>query len=117
MASLIIHHSVRDYAAWRPGYDAHESSRVAAGITDCRVYRNAENPNDIVIVANVADPAKARAWTASDDLKTAMKRPVCWARPQYPFDRLILSEGDIGGWLTLSANMPYMGQVVTWAAA
>ena len=24
MASMIIHHSVRDYAAWRPGYDAHE---------------------------------------------------------------------------------------------
>ena len=74
MASMIIHHSVRDYAAWRPGYDAHESSRVAAGITDCRVYRNVEDTNDIVIVANVSDLAKARAWTASDDLKTAMQK-------------------------------------------
>jgi hypothetical protein len=74
MASMIIHHRVRDYAAWRPGYDAHESSRVAAGITDGRVYRNADDPNDIVIVANVSDPDKARAWTASDDLKTAMQK-------------------------------------------
>jgi heme-degrading monooxygenase HmoA len=74
MASMIIHHRVRDYAAWRPGYDAHESSRGAAGITDGRVYRNAEDPNDIVIVANVSDLAKARAWTASDDLKTAMQK-------------------------------------------
>ena len=74
MASMIIHHRVRDYTAWRPGYDAHESSRVSAGITDGRVYRNAEDPNDIVIVAKVSDLAKARAWTASDDLKTAMQK-------------------------------------------
>jgi heme-degrading monooxygenase HmoA len=74
MASMIIHHRVRDYAAWRPGYDAHESSRSAAGITDGRVYRNAEDPNDVVIVANVSDLAKARAWTASDDLKLAMQK-------------------------------------------
>jgi hypothetical protein len=73
MASMIIHHRVRDYAAWRLDYDAHESNRVAAGITDGRVYRNAEDPNDIVVVANVSDLAKARAWTASDDLKTAMQ--------------------------------------------
>ena len=74
MASMIIHHKVRDYAAWRQGYDAHESSRVGAGLTDARVYRNAEDPNDVVIVANVSDLAKARAWTASDDLKTAMQK-------------------------------------------
>ena len=74
MASMIIHHSVRDYAAWRPGYDAHESSRVAAGITDCRVYRNAEDPNDIVIVANVFDPAKGARMAAGDNLKTAMQK-------------------------------------------
>ena len=59
MASMIIHHKVRDYAAWRPGYDAHESSRVGAEITHGRVYRNAEDPNDIVIVANVSDPRRA----------------------------------------------------------
>ncbi|MBR1144110.1 cyclase [Bradyrhizobium sp. AUGA SZCCT0431] len=74
MASMIIHHRVRDYAAWRPGYDAHESSRTAAGVTNCRVYRNTEDANDLVIVANVSDLAKARAWTASDDLKTAMQK-------------------------------------------
>ena len=74
MASLIIHHKVRDYAAWRSGYDAHETSRIGAGITNGRVYRNAEDPNDIVIVANVSDPAKARDWMAGDDLKAAMQK-------------------------------------------
>ena len=83
MASMIIHHKVRDYAAWRQGYDAHELSRVGAGITDARVYRNAEDPNDVVIVANVSDTAKARAWTASDDLKTAMQKAGVLGHPQF----------------------------------
>ena len=74
MASLIIHHKVRDYATWRPHYDAHESSRVGAGITQGRVFRNADDPNDLVIIAKVADPAKARSWMAGEDLKAAMQK-------------------------------------------
>lgn len=50
MASLMVQHKVRDYAAWRPGYDAHEPSRVGAGITNGRVYRKAEDPNDLVLI-------------------------------------------------------------------
>src|SRR5262245_35227671 len=65
MALLVIHHKVRDYAAWRPIYDAHESSRSAAGITNGKVFRRAEEPNELVILFNVADVARARAWTAS----------------------------------------------------
>src|SRR5207245_7692591 len=38
MALMVIHHKVRDYAAWRPAYDAHEPSRAGAGITNGRVY-------------------------------------------------------------------------------
>ena len=74
MALMIVQHQVRDYAAWRPAYDAHEASRVGAGITNGRVYRKAEDPNDRVILLDVADVAKARAWAAGDDLKTAMQK-------------------------------------------
>jgi hypothetical protein len=70
MASMIIHHRVCDYSAWRPGYAEPERGWNHCG----RVYRNAEDPNDVVIVANVSDLAKARAWTASDDLKIAMQK-------------------------------------------
>src|SRR5690242_17955286 len=73
MALMVIQHKVRDYAEWRPAYDAHEPSRVAAGITNGRVYRKAEDPNDLVILLDVADVAKARSWAASEDLKTAMQ--------------------------------------------
>jgi heme-degrading monooxygenase HmoA len=61
------------FGAWRPAYDAHENSRRSAGITNARVFRGADDPNDLVILTDVADEAKARSWTASDDLRSAMQ--------------------------------------------
>ena len=71
---MLIQHNVRDYAAWRSGYDAHEPARVAAGVTNGRVYRKAEDQNDLVILFDVEDVAKAIAWAAGNDLKTAMQK-------------------------------------------
>jgi hypothetical protein len=73
MATLVVQHKVRDYASWRPAYDAHEPSRVGAGITNGRVYRKADDPTDIVLIFDVADIAKARTWAAGEDLKSAMQ--------------------------------------------
>jgi hypothetical protein len=81
MASLVIHHRVRDYAAWRPAFDAHESNRVGAGITNGRVFRKAEDPNDIVILCDVAGTTKKRAWAAGEDLKTAMQNAGVMGAP------------------------------------
>jgi hypothetical protein len=72
--NLTIHHKVKDYATWRKGYDEHEKSRKSAGITNGKVFRSAEDPNDILVVQDVADVAKARAWLGGDDLKTAMEK-------------------------------------------
>jgi len=74
MALMVIHHKVRDYAVWRPAYDAHESNRAGAGITNGRVYRKAEDPNDLVILLDATEVAKARAWASSEDLKTVMQK-------------------------------------------
>ena len=72
--NLTIHHKVKDYAAWRKGYDEHEKSRNSAGITNGKVFRSAEDPNDELILQDVADVAKARAWLGGDDLKAAMQK-------------------------------------------
>ena len=72
--NLSIHHKVKDYSSWRKGYDEHEKGRVSAGVTNGRVFRSAEDPNDILILLDVADVPKARAWLAAPDLKTAMEK-------------------------------------------
>jgi hypothetical protein len=71
--NLTIHVKVKDYSTWRPAYDAHEKSRLSAGITNGRVFRSAEDPNDVVILQDVADVAKARTWLGSDEMKATMQ--------------------------------------------
>ncbi len=83
--NLTVHHKVKDYGSWRAGYDAHEKSRVSAGITNGRVFRSAEDPNDVVVLLDVADVAKARTWLGSDDLKTAMQRSGVIGSPSIRF--------------------------------
>ena len=53
--NLTVHLKVKDYAIWRSGYDGREKSRVSAGITNGRVFRRAEDQNDVVILHDVAD--------------------------------------------------------------
>jgi hypothetical protein len=71
---IVLRHSLRDYGAWRPVYDGHEAARAAAGLTNGRVYRSAEDPDDILILFDTADRRKAEEFAASDDLRTAMQR-------------------------------------------
>jgi hypothetical protein len=83
--NVTIHFKVKDYAAWRAGYDGHEKNRVSAGITNGRVFRRAEDPNDVVILQDVADVAKARTWLGSDDLKAEMQKSGVIGSPSIRF--------------------------------
>ena len=83
--NLTIHHKVTDYTTWRKGYDAHEQNRRTAGITNGRVFRSAEDPNDVVVLQDVTDVAKARTFVASEDLKTAMQKSGVIGSPSIRF--------------------------------
>jgi hypothetical protein len=83
--NLTIHIKVKDYSTWRPAYDGHEKSRVSAGITNGRVFRSADDANDVVILQDVADVAKARTWLGSDDMKATMQKSGIVGSPNLRF--------------------------------
>jgi hypothetical protein len=83
--NLTIHLKVKDYATWRAGYDGGEKGRLSAGITNGRVFRNAADPNDVVVLQDVADVPKARSWLGSDDLKVAMQKDGVVGTPSIRF--------------------------------
>jgi len=83
--NLTIHLKVKDYSTWRLSYDGHEKNRLSAGITNGRVFRNAENPNDVVILQDVADVAKARSWLGSNDMKATMQKSGVVGTPNVRF--------------------------------
>src|ERR1700687_1649519 len=83
--NVTVHIKVKDYATWRTAYDGHEKSRVSAGITNGRVFRNAQDPNDVVILQDVADVAKARSWLGSDAMKATMQKSGVVGSPNVRF--------------------------------
>jgi hypothetical protein len=64
------------------GNDAHEHNRHSAGITNGRVFRSAEDPNDVVVLQ---DALKARTFVVSEDLKAAIKKNGVIRSPSFRF--------------------------------
>ncbi len=82
MGMLVIHHRVKDFAAWKPIYDRHASTRKAAGLTKDHVLQSVDDPNDVTIIMDFADLARAKAFGASDDLKARMKAAGVVGKPE-----------------------------------
>lgn len=83
--NLTIHLKVKDYAAWRTNYAASEKVRVTAGVTNGRVFRNADDQNELVILQDVADLTKARTWLNSEDMKSSMQKGGVVGSPNIRF--------------------------------
>ena len=78
---ILVRHKVADFAKWKPVYDAHLSARQNAGLKEEHLFRNADDPNEVVLLFSAEDLDKAKAFTTSDDLRQAMeegrsKRPA-----------------------------------------
>jgi hypothetical protein len=83
--NVTIHLKVKDYATWRTSYNGHEKDRASAGITNGKVFRSAENPNDLVILQDVADVSKARTWLGSNEMKSVMEKSGVVGSPSIRF--------------------------------
>ena len=83
--NLTLHFKVKDFNAWRTSYNGHEENRASAGITNGRVFRSADDANEVVILQDVSDVAKARTWLGSDDLKAEMQKSGVLGSPSIRF--------------------------------
>jgi len=82
MNTMIVHHHVRNYEAWRPAYDKHEPMRTIGWLDP---WAGLPRPNDLVLLFDVADKKRARAFAESDDLKTVMQNAGVEGRPEMYF--------------------------------
>ena len=74
MPTLLIRHRVEDYAAWKTAFDQHATTRRANGSQGGQLFRNADDPNDVVILLAWDLLERARLFADSDDLREAMAR-------------------------------------------
>ncbi|MFY9647458.1 MAG: hypothetical protein WAK29_19915 [Terriglobales bacterium] len=72
MINVIIHHEVTDYVAWKTVFDSSLDWRHKHGERACRIFRSAGNVNDVTLFFEWESLESARAFVASDELKTKM---------------------------------------------
>jgi hypothetical protein len=49
------------------------------------VFRSADDPNDVLILQDVADVSKARTWLGSNEMKTVMAKSGVVGAPSIRF--------------------------------
>ncbi|MGH7961875.1 MAG: hypothetical protein ACREV9_18370 [Burkholderiales bacterium] len=85
MAYMLIRHSVQDFGKWKPAYDAHRQARAAAWLKDLHLWHNVDDPNEIFLLFEASDVAKAKDFGASSDLTERMTAAGVIGRPDIFF--------------------------------
>ena len=79
---MAVSHIVKDFDTWKKGFDAHESMRIASGLTKMAVSRDMGNPNKVLIFLKIADLQKAKDFAASQNLKETMQKLGVTSKPE-----------------------------------
>ena len=87
---ILIRHPVEDIDKWKDGFDAHASAREAGGATGTNIImRNADVSDEIVVLMEWSDLAKAREFAQSPDLKEVMQKAGVTGPPDIRFLDLV----------------------------
>jgi hypothetical protein len=81
MTTLIISHKVKDYAKWRPVFDADLPRRKSAGLKNERVFRAADDPNNIFIQSEVSNPEEAAKMMDDPGMAEKLKEAGVITKP------------------------------------
>jgi hypothetical protein len=70
---VVVTHKVKDFAAWLKVYDSEGvAARAAEGLVDVAISRDASDSNNVQIVFDIKDMAKAKAAIGSEAKKKLM---------------------------------------------
>ena len=85
MFYMFVRHAVKDFSKWKPAFDADESARRAAGLKELNLWRNADEPHEVILLFEVSDLAKAKAFAASVEIRNRMTASGVTGRPEIIF--------------------------------
>jgi len=75
MPYLLVRHKVEDYEQWKPVFDHdHGATRERRGSQGGWILRNADDPNELVILLEWDSLENARGFAEADDFREAMQR-------------------------------------------
>jgi hypothetical protein len=85
MNYLKISQDVENYDKWKMIFDKHRSTRMAAGLKDTSVWRNIDNPTQMIVLLEVLEVTKAKKFAVSNDFKDTMQKAGVIGSPNVIF--------------------------------
>jgi quinol monooxygenase YgiN len=85
MPYLLVRHQVEDYARWKPLFDQHGLTRQRNGCRGGQLFRNSNNPNELLILFEWDNLERARQFAQSPDLRETMQRAGVIDQPDVYF--------------------------------
>jgi heme-degrading monooxygenase HmoA len=74
MPALLIRQRVADYEEWKRSFAEQAHARTANGCHDAHIYRNPDDPNEMIVILIWDSLVRARLFAQSDDLLDALYR-------------------------------------------
>ena len=85
MAHVLARHKVADFGQWKTAYENDASAREAAGLKNLHLWRNEDDPTDIILLFEASDMAKAKEFLGSSQLKEKMHAAGVQGTPDIVF--------------------------------
>lgn len=92
MVHVAVQHKVEDYKTWKTAFDNFSKTRKSGGERSFKLWRAAEDPNDISVLFEWDTLENARTFMKSTELKNAMQKAGVKEQPRIQF----LNELDHG---------------------
>jgi heme-degrading monooxygenase HmoA len=85
MAYVLVRHKVEDYDEWRAAFYQYSDTRRDSGSQGARIFRDAKDPNELVVLLEWNNLEQARQFFQSEDLRQRMQRARVVGQPDIDF--------------------------------
>ena len=89
MATLFVRHKVKEFGAWKAGYDAFDQERKTLGVTGHGVYQSDDDPNEVTLYHHFKSLDEAKAFVDSPRLKEVMEKAGVAGAPDIWFGKQV----------------------------
>jgi quinol monooxygenase YgiN len=85
MASMLIQHQVKDFAAWKKTFDSHAGLRASNGELSAQIFHDSQDPNSVTVINKWNSLEDAQKFAHSPELKSAMETAGVLGAPSVLF--------------------------------
>lgn len=91
---VLVVHKVKNYDAWKTGFDGGVQARKDAGMSGHSLMRGAADPNLVAIWAPIGDVEKAKAFYGDKARKDQMKQAGVQGKPEVRYSSVVETQMD-----------------------